>query len=43
MVGMAIRKEDSDLKAMLNKVISEAATDGTFKKIQDVYFDFNIM
>jgi ABC-type amino acid transport substrate-binding protein len=28
---------------MLNKAIAEAAADGTFKKIQDVYFEFNIM
>jgi polar amino acid transport system substrate-binding protein len=42
-VGMALRKEDTDLKAMLNKAIAEAAADGTFKKIQDVYFEFNIM
>jgi polar amino acid transport system substrate-binding protein len=41
-VGMAVRKEDTDLKAMLNKAIADAQADGTFKKIQDQYFDFNI-
>lgn len=42
-VGMAIRKEDSDLKAMWNKAIDELLGDGSFKKVSAKYFDFDIM
>ena len=41
-VGGAVRKEDQDLKALFNKAIADAKADGTFKKIQDKYFDFDI-
>ena len=41
-VGAALRKEDGDLKALFNKAIAEAKADGTFKKLQDKYFDFDI-
>lgn len=41
-VGAAFRKEDTDLKAMLNKAIAEVDADGTYKKIADKYFKINI-
>jgi polar amino acid transport system substrate-binding protein len=40
--GIAVRKEDSDLKDMLNKALAEIIADGTYKKINDKYFPFSI-
>ncbi len=40
--GIAIRKEDEDLVEMFNKAIDQIRADGTYKKIQDKYFDFNV-
>lgn len=40
--GIGIRKEDSDLKAMFNKAIDEIRADGTYKKINDKYFAFDV-
>jgi lysine-arginine-ornithine-binding protein len=40
--GIAIRKEDQDLKAMFNKALAEILADGTYKAINDKYFPFNI-
>lgn len=40
--GIAIRKEDKDLAEMFNKAIDKIRADGTYKKIQDKYFDFNV-
>ena len=40
--GIAIRKEDKDLVEMFNKAIDKIRADGTYKKIQDKYFDFNV-
>lgn len=40
--GMAVRKGDTKLRGELNKVIAETNKDGTFKKINDKYFPFNI-
>lgn len=40
--GIAVRKEDSDLKEMLNKALAEILADGTYKKINDQYFPFSI-
>ena len=37
-----IRKEDTDLKEMLNKAIAEMRADGTYKKISDKYFAFDV-
>jgi polar amino acid transport system substrate-binding protein len=42
-VGMAVRKEDKELLALWNKAIDESMKDGSFKKIQDKWFDFSIM
>ncbi len=41
-VGVALRKQDKDLVEMLNKAIKQIRADGTYKKIQDKYFDFNV-
>jgi len=40
--GIAIRKQDTDLVEMFNKAIQKIRQDGTYKKIQDKYFDFNV-
>jgi len=41
-VGIALRKQDTDLQKILNDSIEKIRADGTYKKIQDKYFDFNI-
>jgi lysine-arginine-ornithine-binding protein len=41
-VGAAFRPDDKDLVAMFNKAIKEAATDGTFKKLEAPYFKVDI-
>ena len=41
-VGIALRKKDKDLLEMFNKAIEKIRADGTYKKIQDKYFDFNV-
>jgi len=40
--GIACRKEDKDLVNALNAAIEKIRADGTYKKIQDKYFDFNV-
>ena len=40
--GIAIRKKDKDLVEMFNKAIVQIRSDGTYKQIQDKYFDFNV-
>ena len=40
--GIAIRKKDKDLVEMFNKAIVQIRSDGTYKAIQDKYFDFNV-
>ena len=40
--GIAIRKQDTDLVEMFNAAIKQIRADGTYKKIQDKYFDFNV-
>lgn len=39
--GFGVRKEDKDLTALLNKGIKDILANGTYKKINDKYFDFN--
>jgi polar amino acid transport system substrate-binding protein len=39
--AFGVRKEDTDLKALLNKGIADILADGTYKKINDKYFTFN--
>ena len=40
--GIAIRKADTDLAEKFNQAIEKIRGDGTYKKIQDKYFDFNV-
>ena len=40
--GIAIRKGDAALKDKLNAAIAAIRADGTYKKIQDKYFDFDV-
>ncbi len=40
--GIAIRKRDKDLVAKFNQAIDKIRADGTYKKIQDKYFDFDV-
>jgi polar amino acid transport system substrate-binding protein len=42
LIGIAIRKEDSDLKEMFNKAIAEIVADGTHATINQKYFPFSI-
>ena len=39
--GFGVRKEDKDLTALLNKGIADIRANGTYKKINDKYFDFD--
>nr|WP_319388158.1 ABC transporter substrate-binding protein [uncultured Cohaesibacter sp.] len=41
-VGIALRKEDTDLLARLNKALAEIRADGTYKAINDKYFTIDI-
>ncbi|MBU1564137.1 MAG: ABC transporter substrate-binding protein [Proteobacteria bacterium] len=40
--GIAIRKEDKDLGELFTKAIDTIRANGTYKKIQDKYFDFDV-
>jgi len=40
--GIALRKEDQDLKAMFDKAIKEIVADGTYKTVNDKYFNFSV-
>ncbi len=40
--GIACRQQDTDLVKKLNAAIAKIRADGTYKKIQDKYFDFNV-
>lgn len=41
-VGVGLRKGDDKLKTMFNDAIAAIRQDGTYKTIQDKYFDFNV-
>ncbi|MGS0895355.1 ABC transporter substrate-binding protein [Burkholderia stagnalis] len=40
--GIGLRKEDADLKAKLDAAIAAMIKDGTYKRIADRYFDFDV-
>ncbi|MEE4380187.1 MAG: ABC transporter substrate-binding protein [Candidatus Competibacteraceae bacterium] len=40
--GIALRKGDDELREMFNKAIEAIRADGTYKTIQDKYFDFDV-
>lgn len=40
--GIAVRKGEAELLAMLNKAIEQIRADGTYKRINDRYFDFDV-
>jgi len=41
-VCIAVRKQDNDLRELLNKGIKKIRADGTYKRINDKYFQFDI-
>ena len=41
-IGIAVRKEDSDLREGFNKAIKEIRTNGTYQKINAKYFNFDV-
>lgn len=40
--GIAVRKEDTELRDALNKAIAEIRKDGTYQKIQSKYFTYDV-
>ena len=40
--GIALRQEDGDLLIALNRALAAVRADGTYKKLNDKYFDFDI-
>lgn len=40
--GLGFRKADNELREAFNKALVEILADGTYKKINDKYFEFNI-
>jgi arginine/ornithine transport system substrate-binding protein len=40
--GIAVRKGDDELREALNKAIQQIRADGTYKKINDKYFEFDV-
>ena len=41
-IGAAVRKQDGDLKQKLNEAIDTIRANGTYEKIQNKYFNFNV-
>ena len=41
-IGMAVRKEDNDLREKLNRALIAILEDGTYQSINDKYFPFSI-
>ena len=41
-IGIAVRKGDGELLKALNQAIDKIRADGTYKKINDKYFDFDV-
>jgi arginine/ornithine transport system substrate-binding protein len=40
--GIALRKEDKELRELLNRALADLRKDGTYKRINDKYFPFDI-
>jgi len=40
--AIGLRKEDTDLKTKIDKAIADMIKDGTYKKIEAKYFDFDV-
>ena len=40
---MGLRKEDADLKALLDKGLGEAIADGTAQKLSQQWFGFDVV
>ncbi len=40
--GIALRQEDGDLLEAINRALAAVRADGTYKKLNDKYFDFDI-
>ena len=40
--GFAVRKEDTDLRDAMSQIILDMRADGTYKAINDKYFDFDV-
>jgi len=40
--AIGLRKEDAELKTMFNKALAQVHQDGTFRKLEKQYFDFEI-
>lgn len=41
-IGIAVRKEDTELRDRLNKALARILADGTYKRINEEYFPFSI-
>lgn len=41
-IGIGVRKEDEELRKMLNDAIEQIREDGTYQKINAKYFDFDV-
>ncbi len=42
-IGIAVRKGNTELRDRLNVALKEIIEEGTYKKINDKYFPFNIL
>ncbi len=42
-IGVGLRPDDQDLKALFDKALDEVVADGTYAKIRSKYFDFEIL
>jgi polar amino acid transport system substrate-binding protein len=42
-IGIGLRPDDQDLKALFDKALDEVVADGTYAKIRSKYFDFEIL
>lgn len=40
--AIGVRKADTDLRDALNRAIAQIRSDGTYRKIESKYFDFDM-